>query len=322
MGDRYYDFGSGSFSVYDFNGAFYDIYIYEEAEHTQYYLLENGNVLIQQQRPLPDDASKYDYSEDGEKLQLKTYLWQAEKKAAKEISFDYLVGNIIPFTQEDRDEAKEATGVTFTEKVTNLACIAPIKDKMLQTSVWVLMDGSGSVTCNLSEQYKGLSGIPYPVADGVYAYETRGDQTFYIDGEGNLLRDMSTVDLVLGQYIVAGNKLYDANYNLLFDYGKEGYKLEKVYETCAILSKGTDYIRFNRTTKSNMTEIRSTDNAVFEDEYYAVTASNGETTYYAPSGTSVYKSKTQMTLIHEYDNKLLFSDVENGKTVYVLFTLK
>ena len=193
---------------------------------------------------------------------------------------------------------------------------------MLQTQVWVLMDGNGSVTCNLSEQYKGLSGIPYPVADGVYAYETRGDQTFYIDGEGKLLRDMSTVDLVLGQYIVAGNKLYDANYNLLFDYGKEGYKLEKVYETCAILSKGTDYIRFNGTTKSNMTEIRSTDNAVFEDEYYAVTASNGETTYYAPDGTSVYKSKTPMTLIHEYGEKLLFSDVENGKAVYVLFTLK
>ena len=322
MGDRYYDFGSDSFSVYDSNGAFYDIYVYEKAEQTQYYLLENGNVLIQQQRPLPDDASKYDYSESGNKLQLKTYLWQAEKKAAKEISFDYLVDSIYPITQQDREEAKEESGVTFTDQVLNIACIAPIKDKMLQTSVWVLIDNSGSVTYNLSEQYKGLSGIPYPVANGVFAYETRGGQTFYIDGEGNLLRDMSTVDLVRGQYIVAGNKLYDTSYNLLLDYGKEGYKLEKVYETTAILSKGTDYIRFKGTAKSDMTEIRATDSVAFEDEYYAVTASNGETTYYAPDGTSIYKSKTQMSLIHAYGKKRLFSDIENGETVYVLFTLK
>ncbi len=322
MGDRYYDFGSGSFSVYDSNGAFYDIYVYEKAKQTQSYLLENGNVLIQQQRQLPDDASKYDYSEDSEKLQLKTYLWQAEKKAAKEISFDYLIGSIYPVTQKDRDEAKEESGITFNKKVTNFALLTPIKDKMLQTQVWALLDNSGSVTRNLSEQYKGLSGIPYPVADGVFAYETRGGQTFYIDGEGNLLRDMSTVDLVRGQYIVAGNKLYDTSYNLLLDYGKEGYKLEKVYETTAILSKGTDYIRFKGTAKSDMTEIRATDSVAFEDEYYAVTASNGETTYYAPDGTSIYKSKTQMSLIHAYGKKRLFSDIENGKTVYVLFTLK
>ncbi|HBF15229.1 MAG TPA: hypothetical protein DDW30_06035 [Clostridiales bacterium] len=326
MANRYYDFNSDCFSVYDSNGAFYDIYVYEKAEHTQYYLLENGNVLIQQQRPLPDDASKYDYSESGNKLQLKTYLWQAEKKAAKEISFDYLVDSIYPITQQDREEAKEENGVTFTDQVLNIASIAPIKNNMLQTSVWVLMDNSGSVTCNLSEQYKGLSGIPYPVADGVFAYETCGGQTFYIDGEGNLLRDMSTVDLVRGQYIVAGNKLYDTNYKLRFDFGKEGYKLEKVYETCAILSKGTDYIRFTITGSSdktqNMTEIRATDTVTFEDEYYAVTASNGETTYYAPDGTSIYKSKTQMSLIHAYGKKLLFSDNDNGKPVYVLFTLK
>ena len=322
MGDRYYDFGSDSFSVYDSNGAFYDIYVYEKAEKTQYYLLENGNVLIQQQRPLPDDASKYDYSEDSEKLQLKTYLWQAEKKAAKEISFDYLIGSIYPVTQKDRDEAKEESGITFNKKVTNFALLTPIKDNMLQTQVWVLMDNSGSVTRNLSEQYKGLSGIPYPVADGVFAYETRGGQTFYINGEGKLLHDMSTVDIVCGQYLTAGNKLYDANCNLLFDYGKEGYELKRVYETCAIFSKGTDYIRFNGTDRSNMSEIRSTDSAIFEDEYYTVTASNGETSYYAPDGTLVYKSKTWMNTIHGYNGKILFSDIENGETVYVLFTLK
>ena len=322
MGDRYYDFGDSSFSVYDSNGAFYDIYVYEKAEQTQYYLLENGNVLIQQQRPLPDDASKYDYSKDSEKLQLKTYLWQAEKKAAKEISFDYLIGDIYPITQDVRDAAPEEIGLTLANQVLNIACIAPIKDNMLQTSVWVLMDSNGSVTCNLSKQYKGLDDIPYPAADGVYYYKTRGGQTFYIDGEGNLLRDMSTVDFVHGQYIVAGKKLYDANYNLLFDYGKEGYKLKIVYETCAILSKGTDYIRFNGTDRSNMSEIRATDSVAFENEYYAVTASNGETTYYAPDGTSIYKSKTQMSLIHAYGKKRLFSDIENGETVYVLFTLK
>lgn len=322
MANRYYDFNSDCFSVYDSNGAFYDIYVYEKAKQTQSYLLENGNVLIQQQRPLPDDASKYDYSEDSEKLQLKTYLWQAEKKAAKEISFDYLIGSIYPVTQKDRDEAKEESGITFNKKVTNFALLTPIKDKMLQTQVWVLLDNSGSLTRNLSEQYKGLSGIPYPVADGVFAYETRGGQTFYINGEGKLLHDISTVDIVCGQYLTAGNKLYDANCNLLFDYGKEGYELKRVYENCAIFSKGTDYIRFNGTDRSNMSEIRSTDNAIFEDEYYTVTASNGETSYYAPDGTLVYKSKTWMNTIHGYNGKILFSDIENGEIVYVLFTLK
>lgn len=193
---------------------------------------------------------------------------------------------------------------------------------MLQTQVWALLDNSGSVTRNLSEQYKGLSGIPYPVADGVFAYETRGGQTFYINGEGKLLHDISTVDIVCGQYLTAGNKLYDANCNLLFDYGKEGYELKRVYETCAIFSKGTDYIRFNGTDRSNMSEIRSTDSAIFEDEYYTVTASNGETSYYAPDGTLVYKSKTWMNTIHGYNGKILFSDIENGEIVYVLFTLK
>ena len=54
----------------------------------------------------------------------------------------------------------------------------------------------------------------------------------------------------------------------------------------------------------------------------AVTAANGETTYYAPDGTSIYKSRTKLVSIHDCGNKLLFTDIEDGKTVYVLFTLK
>lgn len=321
-GDFYYDFGNFGFSVYNADGSFYDIYVFENADKTQHYLLANGNVLIQQQRTLPDDASKYDYSENGEKFQLKTYLWQVQKKAAKEISFAYRVSSIYPVSPEERAEATRESGITFAEKVANIAYLAPIKDNMLQTPVWALTDNSGSVTCNLSEQYKGLSDIPYPVAEGVFAYKTLGGQTFYIDGEGKQIRDMSSVTLARGQYLTAGNKLYDANCNLLFDYGKEGYELKRVYETCAIFSKGTDYIRFNGTAKSSMSEIRSTDSVAFADGYYAVTAENGETTYYAPDGASIYKSRTKLVSIHDCGNKLLFTDIEDGKTVYVLFTLK
>lgn len=321
-GSYYYGFNDDSFSVYRSDGSFYDIYVFESADSKQHTVLANGNVLIQYTRALPDDAKQYDYFDGGKKIALTTYLWQADKKAAKEITFAYSVGRIFSLTQETRDRMAKETGMTYAKGLENFARLKPVKNQALGTEVWVTLKNDGSIGTVLSDTYKGLDRFPEPLKDGVFYYTTLGGQVFLIDGKGKLLRDVSSVDQVLGQYFVADNRLYDADSNLIFDFGKEGYRLEKVYGNIAILRSGTESIRFKGNARSTMTDIRSADTVSFEDTYYTVTDATGETAYCAPDGTVIYKSRAPMTLVHEFGEKLLFTDTENGETVYVLFTVK
>lgn len=321
MGDRYYSFDKDCFSVYAADGTFYDIYVYENADKTTYNLLQNGNVLIQYLYVQPNTAEKYDYIEGGAKYTLKTYLWQAEKKAAKSVSFAYQIDEIVQVTPEAREDSERLYGMPVSEKLENIAYLSPIKDQRLQTQIVVTLKNDAKVDWNVSETYKGIYGVPFPVADGVFAYETVAGQTFIIDKNGKLLKDASSVKEMNGNFLVAGGRLYDTRFNLLTAYEKEGCTLEHLYSTCAILKDGDKYIRYEGSTKKKIDNIRSTDTVVFHDEYYQVTATNGETTYYAPNGTQVYQAKTALTPVHDYDNKMLFSYEENGKTLYVLFSL-
>lgn len=323
MADRYYSFETDCFSVYAADGTFYDIYLYERADETSHYLLQNGNVLIQYRYDQPDTAEKYDYIEGGKKYTLKTYLWQAEKKTAKSVSFAYLIRLIAPNTPELQREEQKRFGMVPSEKlVENIALLLPIKDQRIQNQIVVTLKNDAKVDWNMSESFKGLDSVPYPVADGVFAYDTVAGQTFWIDGDGKLIKDVTSVEDANENLLVADGKLFDSKFNLLMAYEKEGYSLEFLYNNCAILKNGDDYIRYEGTAKKKITDIRSTDVVVFYEAYYQVTATNGETVYYAPNGTQIYKTKSELVFLHQYGDKQLFSYIENGNTQYVLFTMK
>lgn len=320
MNGRYYRFDTASFSVYDSSCAYYDLVVYESADSTEAHLLANGNVLIQYTFNLPDDAKKYDYFENSRKKSVKTYLWRADKKSVSEIDLDYVVNTVIPITEEDRKEEKETTGIVTSRKIDNLAMVSPIQNGRLQAARMIVLQNNGSVKYDLSKMFKGIVAAPFPVAKDVFSYITRDGQSFCVDKKGKLLGNISGAEATNEKFLLADGKVYDRSFTLLFSYEAEGYTLEQLYSDCIIFRKKGEYIRYDGSSKTKL-DIQSADTVDFDDAYYAVSTVKGKTTYFAPDGTQRFQADTELMPVCMYEDRLLFSFIEKGKKVYVMFTL-
>ncbi len=63
-------------------------------ENVDWFMLENGSVILQGELPLPNDAVSYDFIEYGEKYDLIHVLLDPVARTTKEIEFGYVINNV------------------------------------------------------------------------------------------------------------------------------------------------------------------------------------------------------------------------------------
>ena len=224
------------------------------------YFLKNGNFVIQYVFDQPDSAEEYTYISEGKKYLMKTVVVNAKNGKATEKKFDYKIRNLWANEQEEDDE------VTVSKSIENIARLYPIKDQRLLTDsndrLYVSLSNSLKVKGRLDKMIDNQTvGTDFDTIKDMLLIETK-TSTKLVTTKGKVIGDVE-IDASNNSYIVRNGKFYDYNLNLVYDFGKDDYTLERMLNNGAILRKenetSTDYYLYiNGTDPTKLTSKSAT----------------------------------------------------------------
>ncbi len=220
QGDYYYAAVRETNSVYVYDAEL-NMVAYVQApsyvDEVIYHVLNDGNVLLQYTEELGQFEEDYDFSEDGERFNLYSFLLNVEKNSTKELKLDYIVARL--------DNQAETDNWLYSEKIENVAWIFEIEDQRLnQTPSAMKM-----VKLNNKAKVKGeISGLvpnqnPYygikSVAPDRWVVSDLAGNKFLLNGEGEVMGNVNGLNLenLNAFYILMNNKIYDWDLNVKYD---------------------------------------------------------------------------------------------------------
>ena len=298
--DYFYVASETGIVVYDheFNYvSFYELPGYATEE--EFFLLDNGDYLIQYWVELDSDAKKYDIYEVVEGLTLKfdlvTLIVSAEDGSAKELNLNYLVEEVA--TNAELYHAEEENNMYIEDSFENIVILIPIEDGKVNESESVaemcFMSNKGKIGKSLKLYDDMLTTIiPRKIADNVYVtYGASG--VVLVDGEGEIIKRVTnSYNLrLVGNYWLGEYAIYSADFS------------EVVYDLQA--NEVEDYEIIGDSVLMNV--------ELADGEYKIVLFANGEE-------KTVYNSKTmgedkKFELVEEIDGYAIY-DIAEAKTTY------
>ncbi len=328
----YYVINSNSFIVYDFE--FNEVSHWTApsyAKNIKIFALNNGDLFVQYNYTLDEDATEFDYYDANAKYDLVTLVISAKNAKAKEVKLDYSVITLIPnyrMYDEDNDNNK------FTDKFENLALIAPIVNKnidMSQTAMeFVVLGNNGKIKSVLDYvEDMDFANIGDKVGDDLYLVSTVTSQVL-INGNGNVVKTFNNKSALgfVGGYAVGSVAIYDMDfeivYNLLENDAKvEGYVGDTIFVKVTT-DTGYEIISFNGgEQKTILTYTDEADNNDYFDVldnniYYVLNGVSGEYTYYNANGDVMIKSTTDLDIeTYGKDIVVLSAEVDGTMKYYV-----
>ena len=230
VGDFYFGEGYGdSVAVYDASLNLVATYaVPSYADSPDFYLLSNGNVLIQYTVVQDIMAEDYDYIDGMTKYNLYSFLLNAEKGKVKELNLDYVVLDSI--CKEPGDDEWY-----FGEKVENLAWVAYIEDERIDESEhavkMVVLGNDGKIDGVVDELIPDMAcEIPELVATNRWIVSNKAGQAFLLNEKGDVLGEVSGVNWsnMTPDFFLLNSKIYDWDLNVKLDLAEqkcEDYKL-------------------------------------------------------------------------------------------------
>jgi hypothetical protein len=115
----------------------YSYFVPSYYDNVSYFVLRNGNVLVQSELALPDTAVSYDYISNGIKYDLVYTMINADAKTTTEIEFGYYIADA--YSAENAD--------MLTEKAINIAEVYPIENDRINSNnkLTLIVDNSMKV---------------------------------------------------------------------------------------------------------------------------------------------------------------------------------
>lgn len=187
------------------------------ADEPDFYLLSNGNMLIQYAVLQDQMAEDYDYIDYDDKYNLYSFLLDAEKGKVKEIDLDYLVLDVACKEPGDDDWC-------FNEKVENLAWVAYIEDERIDMAgsavKLVSLGNNGKIDGVVDELIPNMAcEIPELVANNRWIVSNIAGQDFLLNEKGDVLGEVSGLDWdeMTPDFFVLEGKIYDWDLNVKLD---------------------------------------------------------------------------------------------------------
>ena len=218
----------GKLFVYDLTKWIECVYSYDLPDIGAWFVLDNGNVLVQEVKQVYVDGAAYDYLALAEKYDLIYTLIDVSTKTAKNVEFGYYIDRVAP-----------ADDVTFTEKAANIAFIKPIVDEKVsdQTKV-VVLNNDLTIAADITDCVVSNYEL---VADGIFLKTEKLDETtsatYAVDVNGNVLAYIPYSATVYDNYVMYDQKLYSFDMKLVFDIIGGEYSVLTENSNFAILSK-------------------------------------------------------------------------------------
>ena len=225
----YYDLDedTSSVAVYDDKLNLVSKYMvgFEDAE-TNFTVLENGNVFIQYAMMLDSHAEDYDVlvvdGDESEKYNYVSQILDIKKNAVKDVDCDYVIWYGINLLEEN---GYYANGLgANTDEVAVIGYGYKIVDKRLTNGVMLSMDAKGNVT-ELGE----MNGSPISSVKlfdtNRWVVGTLDERAYVVDGEGNLIGEVTNVDDPYGKLFYVNGKLYNSNLSVVKNLTAEGWQI-------------------------------------------------------------------------------------------------
>ena len=210
VGDYGYIRKNNEYYVYDLTKWIEIDYLYKAEsryEDVEYYVLENGNVLMTATTRLPDGVASYDYMNGGAKYDLVYVMIDVAAKTSAPVEFGYVIQSLVPVTEGLKDSAPAL----------NVATVYTVVDGYVNYNDYktLLVDNELKVVCEVPE-------LGRLVADGLYVKSTtfpNGTSVYeLIDADGKHVRYLTdTAYYSYNGHIEQDNKFYSFNYELLVD---------------------------------------------------------------------------------------------------------
>ena len=317
--------GVTSVYVYDLTKWIECIYVFDipATEQTQWFILDNGNVLIQSLDILDPNARNYDILVMGQKVDVKYTLVDLAKKTASAVDFGYII------TACENGEAAE---LLYKDTAKNVLTVIPIKDRALDTTNPLALVVDDDLTIKFACDPTPLlaqAGQLIIVADNRYVtwfnYGAGDEYTWATVNEKLEIVTYLPVPYMTNPenfsglntnvyregFVYFDNKVYSFDMEVLMDFAAEdAYRIVRDCQNYFILSKtfveneGTDeettvtkYYHYDPVTSKTPTEINGS--IVSYDTYYYVTS----VTVTEPELKTTYN-------IYDQNNKLLLGDLE------------
>lgn len=171
-----------------------------------YFVLKNGNVLVQYRVTLPDDAKKYDLVINGVKYDLVQKIVKAKNLSEKDVSLDYYVLELNFVDSESN---------FFKKNIDNVAYVSKIENKMYDenAAITVSMSNKGKTRIIYDEQYLSY----YPIGNGYLMATTKSDINFILDKNLNVVAKVSNLETYTEKYLLTDTAIYDYDLKKLAD---------------------------------------------------------------------------------------------------------
>ena len=358
-GDYYYDVNDYDVTVYDKDLKAISTYaVPSYCEDADFFILRNGDVLVQYTELLDVDTDTYDYmlvenyyvGTSNQKYDLHTCIISAATGEATEINASFVVRELENTYATNPDYANY-----YNAKLSNIAVINYIKNSKLDVSATacdvVSMNDKGEVVESL-KLHNDWAGIPENLGNGFFTvYNVRDTYTVMdktgkilnnnVDLEGqtrNYLRDYFVLDD--GIYNMTGEKTYDLSgkiYDIYYVNASKnitllsivtddgGFKYE-LFSNGTITAIGTKYFDPNKTSE-NLTLINCNSESY---GYYTIIydKTTGKYTYnsYNEEGTLLHTSENYMNHVASYNGIYIYrtteynSQTDSTSTVYYKFS--
>jgi hypothetical protein len=320
--------------IYDIDFAPVAIYTAPSyAENVKWFALNNGNVLLQYTVVLDEDAKKFDYAEEGEKIDLVS-LVVTPKGDVKNVNLDYVV-LAVEDNADLYDDTKTAEENEYTDKFENIAVILRIENQLLDNEInnadIVLMNNSGKAQQSL-KVVDGQVGIPTKVSDDLYLVTTVYGAAL-INAKGDVQFAMTQEVEFTGGYIVSDNGIYDLTFTLVYDFVANDADVENVIGNTIFVKAGDEdkysIIAFCNGAQTTVytydVEAETNDEFDFVDEIgYVIIKADADTayTYYAADGTSLLNVAEEAEFFAgNADMDVILASVEGEEsTTYYVFS--
>ena len=185
---------------------------YEEA---RWFVLENGNVLVQAVVELKDDAISYDFFEDGEKYDIVYDMIDPAAKAVNSVEFGYYIENLEQ-PAEDSAYSEKALNIANVYCITNDRVDRNAKTMVIDNELKVLFDVTsvfGSNIQNITAVAKDRYLVERVMGTDEYGWPAVVKEV--LNGKGEHITYLSeNVELTAGAVVYNG-KLFDLNMKLV-----------------------------------------------------------------------------------------------------------
>lgn len=247
VSDKYiYDYSDENLKAYERNFSSYDNY--KKLEFASYanigwFILGDGNVLVQEIITEPPAESGYDYIDKrGTKYSLKSYIWDIgqseDEPEIRELDLNFIIDTCLnKFTVSD-------FGKTYTDKAENVAYVYAIEnERLLDHKSLIVLGNDGKGVCRLdAEAVFGPAKGNYilNIGENRWTFTDNLGYAYIIDNEGNVISKTNSAS-VTGGLTEIGGFIYNADLTeQLYNLADNGAAVVENFGDYVILRKIVD----------------------------------------------------------------------------------